>query len=341
MENLSFGRDYSYRSPNETYIEKQSEVDHKTAKAGKSILKTQAENLQKPPKNLRFDHIVTHKQTFGRLNREREYQTVVRKTFLPLIDEDEHDDKIPTKQKIIEVENAITSEKKRLTSEDTLNEEDQFYLNQTELILEKLDKLFEGRNNLDPLKRSSPREFQREDEKTAAGSMTGTTGKSKVNKSHNTPSWPKDLKKQEMIEALHDSALQAMQARTTSTAKDLLNQMLALRDYNQIVTFTQDELYSLYLDFDKTKESRLTPEILEQVRCAKTVDEKIKILTLFYQNTPSLFPRTSQEIDEEEVKIFLEEKMDLSFLSVGLTAKFAEVTDNEILNFIIRKYRLS
>ncbi len=337
-----------YRAPESTYIEKPS--DAKTNRVGKSILKkatAEAGNI----KNLRFVNDVTHKQTRGKQTADNNYEVEVKITKLPLVEEAEDpSDKVWTKNDLKELEQAIQSEKERIQNGDTMPPEDVEALNQAETTLKRLENLFDGRRSL-PFKLPKPslRSFEREEDHLAAGTLTQTKGKSSIVKSE-TPSWPKDATQEVALSELHDRAWASLSPEAQAAlreggnlspygrAKDILiKAMLNLRTLDQKIALTKEELYDLYLDFDRKKEVFLEDQVKEHMSQTSNPDERQRLLNEFYYE--NLLPLGYRNhVDLDEIKKKLEEKMDLHFEKDTLEARFSSLSDREIVHFVEKKY---
>lgn len=320
------------RQPQAIYIEKPVEL--KTAQVGKSALKQLATNFQETKKNLRFDNEVTHKQTRGKLKEDGSYEVEVRITTLDLVDEDEGNKGI-TKQELIDIENAVISERAKVALGAPQDPEDKEALEGTEQLLQRLNNLFNGRHALGELSKPIPRDYEREDKTLSAGRQTGTYGKTQI-VDEKSPSWPKDQAKEIQLQKLHDEAIATMRGELITT-KDLANRMLELRKNTNKEEFSKEDLYNLYLDFDRKKEKYLSEEVREQLKNTPSVKDRDNILMTFYYE--NLLPLGfKNKVDIEEIKESLEQKMDLEFKEDTLIAKFSNISEKDINQYIEKKY---
>jgi hypothetical protein len=336
MEILGSGSvNYGYRPPTATYVEKLSDL--KTAKVGKSILKSKQEQTTPSARTLRFEHEVIHKQTYGKIKEDGTYEVLVKITRLPLIDET-YADGITTKETIINLEQEIVDQRKLIDEGHHVDSEDLYMLQQTEQILMKMNSLFDGRRTLPfKLPKTSPRDFKRDDKRLAAGSMTGTENQSTI-RTPDSPSWEIDAKKVEKLKKLHDEAIAKIPSETT-TAKKLLEIMLELREYHTKEKIDKHDLYNIYVDFDKKKEKFRSSEVIHQLEKTPLAQERQEILNRFYQE--ELLPmETGDSVDNDQIKDLLEENLDV-ILDDNLTeASYSDITVHDLLKFLKEKYNL-
>lgn len=291
---------------------------------------------------LRFDDVVKHTQTYGKLMEDGTYKVITKNSILKLIDEEDEDEAEFSKWELIDLEKELNELLEKVNKGLPIEPQEAIILPRAKSFFLRLEQLFDGRDTLPfPLAKPGEHVPERRNRENSAGVITKTFGFSTISSQDEDGAWQTDPKLLETLNKLHDQALVEFSVEMKMPSKkELGKKMMALREMDRKVTFTVDELCAFYLHNCRAKERMMTYDIKAKIEAAKSVQEKQEIIEKYHSLNWIPFDEKAKTFDQKFLKNNLKDVLEVEFDEDSLEAKYSSVTEKDIKEFIIKKYLL-